>query len=275
MDEPRGWQAEAFNEVPHSENKIHSDEIAKAHGFTGGLVPGVTVSAYLIHPAIQAWGMDWLTRGRAHVVVKKPLYDHDSFDVKVTAVDAEKRGGSRYDATLCNDDGVLCAEGWAELPAGPSEPPDFRGDPRRDRGMERETVSREVLERLRAEGMMAVRSRWSSDVELTRYTRDADEMAGPCAPGAGGYANPGFVLGLTNWALAANVYLPAWLHLQTEHQNYSAIARDSELVTELQIVDLFERKGHEFVDVELGTFLIDETPVASCRLRAIYKLRGA
>jgi len=65
MSIPQPWQAEAYNQVPESENRIHSDEVARRFGFRGGLVPGVTVTAYLCHPAVDAWGMDWLARGRA------------------------------------------------------------------------------------------------------------------------------------------------------------------------------------------------------------------
>ena len=56
------WQATAFNPATESNNQIHSDEMAKAYGFRGGLVPGVTISSYLMHPAVLAWGEDWLTR---------------------------------------------------------------------------------------------------------------------------------------------------------------------------------------------------------------------
>ncbi|MFT7133045.1 MAG: hypothetical protein ACI81O_001757, partial [Cyclobacteriaceae bacterium] len=56
----QNWQATAFNQVPHSVNEIHGDKIAKAYGFKGGLVPGVTVSAYLCHPAVESWGEECL-----------------------------------------------------------------------------------------------------------------------------------------------------------------------------------------------------------------------
>jgi len=35
---PQPWQAEAYNQVPESENRIHSDEVARRYGFRGGLV---------------------------------------------------------------------------------------------------------------------------------------------------------------------------------------------------------------------------------------------
>ena len=51
----RNWSAIAFNTAPDSENKIHGDELAKEYGFEGGLVPGVTISSYLINPVIELW----------------------------------------------------------------------------------------------------------------------------------------------------------------------------------------------------------------------------
>ncbi len=63
MTEPKRWEGQAFNQATKSENKIHEDSVARKYGFRGGLVPGVTVYAYLVHPAVEAWGLDWLTRG--------------------------------------------------------------------------------------------------------------------------------------------------------------------------------------------------------------------
>ena len=46
--------ARNFNEA--SENKIHSDDIARRFGFTGALVPGVTVFGHLAWPLTQRFG---------------------------------------------------------------------------------------------------------------------------------------------------------------------------------------------------------------------------
>ena len=54
----------AFNTATASENKIHADDVASRFGFTGGLVPGVDVFAYMAHPPVEAWGRDWLSQGR-------------------------------------------------------------------------------------------------------------------------------------------------------------------------------------------------------------------
>jgi hypothetical protein len=264
------FAATAFNPVPQSENEIHGDDVAQRFGFRGGLVPGVVISAYLFHPAASAWGLDWLERGWGRAVVKRPLYDGVAFDVESIGA-----GDACYDATLVDADGTRVAEARAELPAQAPAPPVRRGDPVARRGDGRPRVSRAILEELREKGMGAARSRFGEGVEITGYLRDPEAMAEVHRPSGGRFASAAFLLGVTNWALAANVYLPAWLHLQTEHQSFAAVPWESELVTELAVADLFERKGHEFVDLDLATYFADGRPVAQTRLRAIYRLRGA
>jgi hypothetical protein len=271
MSIPRPWQAEAYNQVPESENRIHSDEVARAYGFRGGLVPGVTVTAYLCHPAVDAWGVDWLERGRASAVVSTPLYDRKRFRVELSDATA-----SAYDAVLSDEDGTRCATASIELPEAGPAPPAMRGDPRIGEGFRRPRASREVMEELRDRGLHAFYARWNAGAEITGYLRDTSEMPKLLRSDGGGYANTAFILGLTNWALAGNVKMEAWLHLQTESQNHRPVPRDSELVVESAIADLFEKKGHEFVDLEVAAFLLaTREPVMSARLRAIYQLRGS
>ena len=54
--------AVARNFAEASENKIHSDDIARRFGFTGALVPGVTVFGHLAWPLTQRFGERWLPR---------------------------------------------------------------------------------------------------------------------------------------------------------------------------------------------------------------------
>ena len=269
MSLPKSFSAEAHNPVPESENRIHSDDVAHRFGFRGGLVPGVVVSAYLLHPAVEAWGTDWLSRGRAKVIVEQPLYDKEGFEVIVG--DATT---SSYNATLVGASSDLRARATVALPEAPGETPTLRGDARIRPDHTRPVASRETFERLREVGLGAVRVRWP-EAEITTYTKDPGDMPRLLQLQNEGYANPAFVLGMSNWALAANVRMSPWLHLQTEHQNFSAIAPASELVVEQRIADLFEKKGHEFVDVDLSAFLLSGEPVMRARLRAIYRLRGA
>jgi hypothetical protein len=264
---PTSWQAEAFNPVPASENRIHSDEVARAYGFRGALVPGVTISAYLIHPAIVAWGEPWLQRGQARCVVHSPVYDREPFRVQV-----RPDGDAAYTAELSDPRGTRCATARVALPESTPTPPEYRGDPILERGGDRPIASRETMEALQQSGLRALPVRWDESSELTRYLGDPAEMPGIFRDDR--YADPSFVLGISNWVLGANVRMDPWLHLQTESQNHRSIPWGSALVAEAAIVDLFEKKGHEFVDADVDIFFADTlVAAASVRLRAIYRLR--
>src|SRR3990167_8711712 len=67
----------AFNTATASENRIHADDVASRFGFTGGLVPGVDVFAYMAHAPVALWGRDWLSEGRIRAKFGKPVYDGD------------------------------------------------------------------------------------------------------------------------------------------------------------------------------------------------------
>jgi hypothetical protein len=266
---PVSWGGVAFNPVPESENRIHSDEVARAYGFRGGLVPGVVVSAYLLHPAAVAWGREFARRGRAHARVDSPVYDGEHFRVEVR--DATPQ---RYDAQLVDERGVARARARVELPDEVAEPPRRRGDPLLTRGAERPRASRALMERLRESGLGALRARWDERAEITRYLREASGMAPVYAEQ--GLANPAFLLGLTNWALAGNVRMNPWLHLETDCHCFDAIPPGTRLVVESTIADLFAKQGHEFVDVDVAVFdAADDRALAAIRLRAIYRLRGS
>ena len=267
MFEPSSFDGEAYNPVPDSENRIHSDEIARALGFEGALVPGVTVSAYVVEPAVVAWGLDWLARGRSHVTVKKPVYDGRPFRVEV-----RPSGDHAYDAELLDSAGDLRAVGRVELPDEVEPAPGRRGDAPVQG--ERSPPTREGLERLRERGMGSIRVTWDTATPMARYLRDPSRAPALLRPDEGGYANTSFTLGLTNWVFAANVAVDPWVHLETTAQHHAPIALGSELVVEARVADLFERKGHEFVDVDVAAFLPNDVPVLSARLRAIYRLRS-
>ena len=100
MVEPASWGAIAYNHANEAENKIHSDEVARRYGFRGGLVPGISVYAYLVHPAVVAWGIDWLRRGASSVLLRKPLYDGSAFRVEPKLEEALGYQGQVVDPVL-------------------------------------------------------------------------------------------------------------------------------------------------------------------------------
>ncbi len=264
------WSATAFNQVPDSANEIHGDALAKNYGFAGGLVPGVTVSAYLVHPAIEAWGLDWLSRGAAHVRVTSPLYDGEGFEIRITS-----QSGEAYSAELVRGGAIASAHAQVWLADTLPRAPSRRGDPIFQADYVGPRACMEHWSGLQRHGCHAVRYRWGDDNPMRAYLRDESRMPPLLQASGDGYANLSFILGISNWVLASNAYMNPWVHLETTSQNYAPIPQGTGIVAEMQVADFYEKKGHEFVDVDVALYdEQDDTCLATIALRAIYKLRG-
>src|SRR6267142_6051391 len=108
------YRVSAYNTSKQSENKIHDDAVAKRFGFSGGLVPGVDVMAYMLHLPVAKWGRTFLERGLIDARFVKPVYDGETAEVT----------GEESDGVLTiavESRGQICATGSASLPA--SAPP--------------------------------------------------------------------------------------------------------------------------------------------------------
>jgi len=84
---PSSWTVTAANLPEHADNAIHTDAGARAQGFTSALVAGVTTYAYLTHPLVEAWGVDWLTRGGGEVRFKAPVAADATVECRATPTD--------------------------------------------------------------------------------------------------------------------------------------------------------------------------------------------
>src|SRR5262249_58444335 len=77
-------QPTAINHSDASENRIHSDDVARAYGFTGALVPGVAVFGHMTHPLTNELGLDWLGHSRVALRLLKPAYHGDRLKIPLT-----------------------------------------------------------------------------------------------------------------------------------------------------------------------------------------------
>jgi len=96
---PTTWTVQAQNLPEHENNPIHTDEGARAEGFTSALVAGVTTYAYLTHPLVAAWGLDWLTHGGGEVRFRAPVFA----DAEVHCVPTTDASGAVTVDAICPD----------------------------------------------------------------------------------------------------------------------------------------------------------------------------
>lgn len=264
------WSATAFNTAPDSENKIHGDELAKEYGFEGGLVPGVTISAYLVHPLIDLWGLDWLEKGFANCRITSPLYDNEDFSVEL-----DHHHETKANTTLIRNNGIISANAEVSISQNLPIPPVLRGDKFVTEIYKAPRATREVWQSLKTNGCLAFKFKWGGSDPLI-YLRNKDLLPALLQPESGGYSNLCFLLGCSNWILAGNAYMNPWVHLQTISQNFKAVELETSLIAEMEVNKIYEKRDHEFIDVFVNLFdEKDESCVMSINLIAIYKLRGS
>ena len=254
---PSTWRVVARNTATTSENKIHDDAVARSFGFSGGLVPGVDVYAYLTHPVVERWGIDFLQRGRMGARFLKPVYDGDTLGVTFDGRDVE----------LHDSKGVLCATARASLPdevtpvAGDIEArplPDTKPP-----ASEQAFRERPDLGSLECGFHAEHAPLYLADVgeTLDLYTTD-------------GVAHPGWLLRTANFVLAANVKLGPWIHVSSEVQHNGLVHDRDRVSTRARVSDVFEAKGHKFVTLDVAIVVNEDTQVMRVGHTAIYEPRS-
>ena len=267
----------AHNQSPDSQNQIHSDEMAQRYGFKGGLVPGVTLSAYLTQPGVLRWGQSFLTNGFAEIKIVRPVYDTRPFDVAVTLLD-----DATYSAELIDEAGSVRAEARVglRLQSDERQRPQALGLTPRPDAFIPVAATPGAFRTMMAEGCFATRYHWHPGHAMASYFLDPESMPSILRldakdPSAEGFANTSFILGCANWIFAANALMNPWVHLQTTHHQFAAIAPNTEVLAEMVVQDLFERRGHQFADIRVGLFDGHSLqPLAEIEQRAIYQLRS-
>lgn len=259
----RSYRVQAYNTAHSSENRIHDDAVARRFGFSGALVPGVEVYAYMMHLPVERWGRAFLERGTAACRLTSPVYDGETADV------AGRDEGDAMTIEVISG-GRSCATGSASLPADgaaapalerfpPADPPAMKSRP----AASPETLPiGAILNSVPLEASADLAAGYLRDVRETDdvYSRE-------------GLVHPGSVLRLCNLALLQNVLLGPWIHVGSVVQNFGVARVGENLTARSRVLANYERKGHLFVELDVLVLSDGARPVAQVRHTAIYRPR--
>ncbi|MEO6397083.1 MAG: MaoC family dehydratase [Tepidiformaceae bacterium] len=264
------YTVRAFNASTQSDNKIHEDSVAKAYGFRGGLVPGVTVLAYMARPFAEHLGLAWLERGTLSARFLKPFYEGDECRVAASVTAVTDRA-IEFEVAATNQEGELCGSGSASLPFDAVRQPACDSVPTAPIPEHRAEASAQSL----AIGTVLGTLSWvlEPDGPYADYLAEvADDLP---LHGPDGVAASGYLYRWGNSALTNSVILGPWIHVSSEAQHFSAAQFGDHLRSAAIVTDEFERKGHHFVDLDVLIVANETRPVMRIAHRAIYQLRRA
>lgn len=232
------WSTTAVNLPDHADNKIHTDEGARAAGFERALVAGTTVYAYMTHPAVAAWGTDWLASGGGELRLRRPVFDGDLVECSISQDEA---GLPTVSATVGGD-----ARATLELWRSVAAPALRDGD------------ALDPLDLVLTDELLDYGTRCGDDLGIYAEQRIAHPVT---------WAN------LANRVFKANLVTGPWIHVRSRiHQEGLAVG-GSHIHVAANLLDRFDSRAGERALVDLRIYADDE-PVATIEHEAIIVLPG-
>lgn len=251
------YRVRACNIAEDSENKIHDDTVAASYGFKGGLVPGVAVYAYITVPVVDLWGEDWLRLGSMSVKFLKPIYHGEEVIVRSslqTSTPGDTASAPAIDIVAFGEDGETCAVAHASIAPKPELPLDIETlfphrampDPASKLPAESSSLTPGTVLGTLTESLDLI------TIQQTLLPRLEERL--PLYFGSVPAEHPILALSMANHILMQNVALGPWIHVSSDVANYQVARNEEPVSVRGKIADCFERKGHEFVVLDLGFF---------------------
>jgi acyl dehydratase len=265
----------ARNGSLHSDNKIHDDEVARKYGFAGGLVPGVTVYAYMAGPLAAALGERWLTEGSATVSLVQPLYEGGRAISRATVIEA---AAERIDLDIRteNELGQRCGTGTASVPVGRASaaldiPAFVRAaappapDPRPELFLQTAPIGQVLSPLVTPTSIDGARAYALSVFDTNPLFSDGSTWGPPLI-------HPGSLLSDCNMIFVRNFVFGPWIHTRSEIRYLGPALAGRTLTLHGRLAEAYERRMHHYAVLDL--FCTDETgqPVARVRHTAIFKV---
>ena len=240
MTEPRPWAVVAQNLAEHAGNRIHTDDGAREAGFPSALVAGVTTYAYLTHPLVAAWGIDWVARGGATVRFRAPVFARRQLDLVPRANDDDTFTVTAVDPTEDQNPRALL-DAWRDSGAATAIRPGER------------LADRQFV--LDGEFGPDYGSRAGDD--LTLY--EGSELVHPAVWPA-----------IANRIFSTDLVRGSWIHTRSTIRHHGVARRGDTVDVTANVIDRFERRGERAV-VDLRIELRGR-PIASVEHEAIIAL---
>jgi len=227
-------QVIARNYAVASENKIHSDSIAKRLGFSGALVPGATVFGHLTWPVTAQLGERWLQKSLVTTRFIKPAYDGEQLTI------TDRHSGGPIAVECHNSAGVLLAT----LECRPEALPAIDARSKLTGGsgaVERVEIGWDAI-RLNQPFASYV---WTPDAaqnaEFAARLNDETELF------KRGVLHPHAILSQANQALVRQFIMPAWIHTGSEIRFRNLLRIGDSIEVRSVPIDKWEKKGHQFI----------------------------
>lgn len=257
----------AHNDAADTGNPMHDDEAARAMGFPGAVVPGVTVYGYITHTFVECFGNEWLTQGYCQVRFRQPVIADEEILLRASTDEAD----GLLHVSVENSAGVTTALAKGALKATEAfdtdgvltnkNPPPQRVHAGGKWPAEAQTFEKEQV----------LRS-FQTEIDTDAHEQFRREMRDGHAVYADA-VHPSWLLRQANIIVDNNLKLGAWIHTESDIAHLGLAPINEPLEVRAETVRLFERKNNEYVDLDVQILINGDParPVMRILHRAIYQ----
>lgn len=259
----------AKNYAPHSENAIHQDDFAKQYDFAGGLVPGVGVYSLMTGPFARHWGAAWLDAGWLEAKFIQPVYDGERLEIVLRSPES---GSPGIPVEVFNPRGKLCAVGRGGLrPDSLSAPAsvDFPRKPLPGKDDRLPPVASELQPGLVLGSLPVVSDPGIGEDLYFEQLRDSL----PIYREPPGRLHPGFLPHIANRLVHRNIAVGPWIHTESRVTHFAPVRPQGTYEMRGRLREAFQKRGHEYVRLDLAVFDAQDVAVAQLEHVAIVKPR--
>jgi hypothetical protein len=246
-------------------NLICDDTYARRHGYKAGLVPGVTLYAYMSRSLVEFLGVDWLNRGFAEVEFHHPAYEGEELRIAGHLASITKEGALCIEYRTENPQGLACATGMAQLPMHRPQPePTLDDYPAGQKKLKR-IIALDSLKT--GEHLTPI----TSEFDRKTHWEYCEKTVRDHLPIYQQLVHPGWLLARADQILTANYDLPPWIHVSSAVQNYHAQEQECLVETRGCVLERFEHRGNHFIVLDIA-FFAERRCLTTVRHTAIFRI---
>lgn len=262
------------DDSPDIENPIHSTEVARAYGYDGPLIGGVTVWGWATDTIIQALGNDWITRGWSEYSFRKPVFPGNV--ITITAESDAEDLTKPWNVTMNNQSGDICVIGKIGL--GQTKWENTLTRPVNMSPSEATEKPPLTLDRASQEtSWTALEVEFNDHIyeEINHKNRLTFNSIFDHCSGMKPIAHPSWIAGWAEALMRHNFDIPSSMHTKSLVKHHSSVPLGTTIVGGAEVIDAYERKGHHYVEFDVLLKDTNEKDIAQIRHRTIFRIATA
>ena len=252
---------------PDIANPIHSTAMARAYGFSGPLVGGVTVWGWATDSILDALGEQWLETGWSEYSFRQPVTPGDELLIRLTS----EHSANSWSVQMINQEDIACVVGRVGLGQASWSQEFVRPHslaPTRD---ERTKVPLTLKNAQPGSDWRAMELALTRDLAI-EFASEKQRTNNRLFVGESPIAHPSWIAGWPEQLMRHNYAIPSSMHTKSRVQHLKKVPSGTQVLGNARVIEAYERKAHHLVNFDVLLQDQDGAEIAQLRHWTIFKI---